>query len=198
MFVLLTIICKKVQIYNNLPCLSSICKKSFKPVFIWSPTLIIFVCHVLMFVPCWKQSAARGACEGRVTRREILGDCTFPQLDFCSFARLATSAFFAQTISTAVPTVSSNKVEKRDERWDFKAFSHHSSWVQHHCQQFWLPHVQPGSRTQVKEKEESIAHFGPFAAESVQKVFNQKNSRYVVSELDRRDILEDVSIQYKS
>ena len=49
-----------------------------------------------------------------------------------------------------------------------------------------------------KEKEESIAHFGPFAAESVQKVSNQKNSRYVVSELDRRDILEDVSIQYKS
>ena len=123
---------------------------------------------------------------------------TFPQLDFCSFARLATSAFFAQTISTAVPTVSSNKVEKRDERWDFKAFSHHSSWVQHHCQQFWLPHVQPGSWPQVKEKEESIAHCGPFAAESVQKVSNQKNSRYVVSELDRRDILEDVSIQYKS
>ena len=60
-----------------------------------------------------------------------------------------------------------------------------------------MPHVQPGSRTQVKEKEESIAHFGPFAAESVQKVFNQKNSRYVVSELDRRDILEDVSILCK-
>ena len=38
--------------YNNLPCLLSISKKSFKPVFIWSATLIIFVCHILMFVPC--------------------------------------------------------------------------------------------------------------------------------------------------
>ena len=184
-----------MQIYNNLPCLSSICKKSFKPVFIWSATLIIFVCHLLMFVPCWKPICSKRCLWGSSNKTGDFGRfCTFPQLDFCSFARLATSAFFAQTISTAVPTVSSNKVEKRDERWDFKAFPHHSSWVQHHCQQFWLPHVQPGSWPQVKEKEESIAHFGPFAAESVQKVYNQKNCRYVVSELDRRDILEDVSI----
>ena len=148
-----------------------------------------------MFVPCWKTVCSKRCLWGSSNKTGDFGRfCTFPQLDFCSFARLATSAFFAQTISTAVPTVSSNKVEKRDERWDFKAFSHHSSWVQHHCQQFWLPHVQPGSWPQVKEKEESIAHFGPFAAESVQKVLNQKNCRYVVSELDRRDILEDVSI----
>ena len=60
-----------------------------------------------------------------------------------------------------------------------------------------MPHVQPGSWPQVKEKEESIAHFGPFAAESVQKVLNQKNFRYVVSEMDRRDILEDVSMLCK-
>ena len=61
--------------------------------------------------------------------------------------------------------MSSNKVEKicllrllsgkRDKTLVFSNFS----WVQHHCQQFWLPDVQAGSWTQVKQKKESIAHW---------------------------------------
>ena len=50
--------------------------------------------------------------------------------------------------------------------WDFfleieikPLFFSNFSWVQHHCQQFWLPDVQAGSWTQVKQKKESIAHW---------------------------------------
>ena len=139
-------------------CYPSSSKKSFKTC-LWFRLQHINVCAWLK-----KQSAARGACEGRVTRREILGDfALFLNLTSALLLGLRRRPFSLRLFLLLCQQCHQTRW-RRCVCWDFemKLSFPNLSWVQHHCQQFWLPDVQAGSWTQVKRKNR--LHIRPLAA----------------------------------
>ena len=95
--------------------------------------------------------------------------------------------FFGRTISTVVPTIPSSKV-------GWFANVHHLtcnlSGVQHDRQQFRLPHLPPGEGPQVtncRPSPSSCCRVAPL------KLTEPLLPRYVLGEMNRSDLLKDVS-----